>query len=199
MSTKLLVGITGHMGSGKTTVAKYLINQQNFVEKSFADPLKAACKALFLFSDEQVFGTQEQKATPDPRWFGCSPRTALQFVGTELLRNNLDQIMPGLGQAVFVHHFKLWFESQSDNVVLHDVRFLNEAKALKDLGGIVIRIRRSSSDCIQHTHQSEIEIDQIEADYYVDNESGLDELFDRINQILDENRLCDKIDNLSIK
>ena len=81
----MLIGFMGIKGSGKDTCADLLIQNYGFMKKSFADPLKHACKELFLFTNEQVFGTQLQKETPDPRWFGCSPRVALQYVGTDLL------------------------------------------------------------------------------------------------------------------
>lgn len=187
MQAPKLIGITGHIGSGKTTAAHHLISNPNgnWIEKSFADPLKEACKTLFLFTDEQVYGTQAQKKTPDPRWFGCTPRKALQFVGTELLRDNLDKIMPGLGKDVFVHHFKLWLESNTtSNIVIHDMRFLNEAKAIKELGGIVIRINRREADSIDHTHPSEKEIDLIVADHYIANEQDVTYLTDEIDRIV---------------
>lgn len=184
MSRKLLIGITGHIGSGKTTAGKYLVSRYNFVERSFADPLKDACKTLFLFSDEQVRGTQDQKASPDPRWFNCSPRIALQFIGTDLLRNRLDEIMPGLGQDIFIRHFALWYANTSCSVVLHDVRFKNEAIALKNLGGTIIRIKRDEVDVVEHTHTSEMEIDEIEPDYCIENNGGVNDLFRKIDRIV---------------
>ena len=104
----VLIGLMGVKASGKSTGASFLINKHSFVEKSFAECLKKACQQLFLLTDEQVFGTQEQKETPDPRWFNCTPRKMLQYVGTDLLRDNLNTIMPGLGYNMFSHHFRLW-------------------------------------------------------------------------------------------
>ncbi|XWV26024.1 hypothetical protein QJ857_gp1056 [Tupanvirus soda lake] len=185
----VLIGLMGIKGSGKTTGAAYLVDHYYFVEKSFAECLKKACKELFLLSDEQVFGTQEQKETPDPRWFGCTPRKMLQFVGTELLRDNLDKIMPGLGKNVFTHHFKLWYESEikmNPNlcVVVSDVRFQNEIDFIQSLGGVVIKIDRP---CVQTNdmHQSEIELQSISTyNHLINNTGTIDDLYRHIDEYL---------------
>jgi len=180
----MLVGIHGLKGSGKTTIAKYLQEKYHFIEKPFADPLKEICKVLFLLDDDQLYGTLEQKEQPDPRWFGCSPRKMFQYVGTELFRNQLDQIMPGLGEDVFIHHFKLQFPKyQKLNVIISDVRFQNEINMIHELGGIVIKIQ--TENVLVHTHSSEKDqYNTRNCDYVVYNNSTKDELFQHIDFIL---------------
>jgi hypothetical protein len=185
----VLIGLMGVKCSGKTTGATYLIKTYGFVEKSFAEPLKRACQELFLLTDSQVFGTQEQKETPDPRWFDCSPRKMLQYVGTELLRDQLDKIMPGIGQNVFTHYFKLWYEdaiSKNPNlcVVISDVRFQNEIDFIQNLGGKVIKINRSNvlSDDM---HQSELELQKITSyDHLIENSSTIEHFYSEIDHIM---------------
>ena len=178
----VLVGLMGIKGSGKTTGATFLITNYNFIEKSFAECLKKACKELFLLTDEQVFGSQEQKETPDPRWFGCTPRKMLQFVGTDLLRDNLEKIMPCLGKNIFTHHFKLWYERELQKnpnicIVIPDVRFKNEIDFIQSLNGIVIKIDRPSVET-GDTHQSEIELKNIMShDYLIKNNGTLDKFY----------------------
>src|SRR5687767_10209152 len=75
-----IIGLMGVKGSGKSTGSDYLISNYQYKEVAFADPLKKACQALFLFTDEQLYGTQEEKERADPRWFNCSPRTVMQFI-----------------------------------------------------------------------------------------------------------------------
>ncbi|AGC02079.1 Deoxynucleotide monophosphate kinase [Acanthamoeba polyphaga moumouvirus] len=197
----VLIGLMGNAGSGKTTFAEYIVKEYGFVEKSFADPLKKACKELFLFEDHQVYGTQEQKETPDPRWFNCTPRTALQFVGTELLRDNLDRIMPGIGKDIFIHHFKLWYQNELQKnpdvrVVVSDVRFQNEADFIKSLGGTVIKISRETSkinlfDKLSgfivnqtDTHASEKELKNINNyDILIENTNTIDNYYEKITEV----------------
>ena len=58
--------------------------------------------------------------------------------------------------------------------VVSDVRFLDEAKAIKELNGIIIRVNRkndvSSENGTEHKHKSELEMDSIIADYTIDND-----------------------------
>ena len=181
----VLIGLLGIAKSGKTTGAKHLISKYNFIEKTYADPLKIACKALFLLDDIQLYGTDDDKQTPDVRWFGCTPRKMMQYVGTDLLRNQLDKIMPGIKEDVFIHHFKLWYLSEVKKnpnlcIILSDVRFQNEVDFIQSLGGSVIKIDRPSVDN-GDTHQSEAEIRKITSyNYLVENTGTLE---DYLNQL----------------
>lgn len=186
-----LIGLMGIKKSGKDTCADYLVSNFGFEKKSFADPLKAACAELFMFDNSQIYGTQEQKETPDPRWFGCTPRLALQFVGTELLRNNLEKIMPGLGKNIFTHRFKLWFEEATRKnpnlcIVIADVRFQNEVDFIQSLGGHVIKIDRPSVQT-NDMHQSEVELQSITSyDELITNTGTLAEFYAKIVNIIDK-------------
>lgn len=187
----VLIGLMGKKGSGKTTGAQYLINKYHFVEESFANPLKKACQELFLLSHSQVFGTQEEKETPDPRWFRCSPRKILQYVGTDLLRDNLDKIMPGIGKDIFTHRFKLWYEEELIKnpllcVVISDVRFQNEVDFIQSLGGTIIKINRETG-IESDSHPSEMEMNRItNFDYLIDNNATLDEFYQKLNSCLSQ-------------
>lgn len=179
----VLIGIMGTKGSGKTTAANYFLTK-GFVEKSFADCLKRACMEIFLFDEDQVFGTLEKKETPDPRWLDCTPRKILQFVGTDLLRNHLETIMPGLGKNVFIRHFELWYEKNKDqNVVIPDVRFQNEFDFIKKMGGSVIKIERCGEN--SDVHESETEMQKILLyDYLISNQGTIEELGTKLGTIL---------------
>jgi len=200
----MLVGIMGRKGSGKDTCADYLVKQYGFVKKSFADPLKKVCQELFLFTNEQLYGTLEQKETPDPRWFNCSPRTAMQFVGTDLFRDRLDEIMPGLKKNIFTHHFKLYYkENPNIKIVIADVRFKNEVDLIKSLGGVIIKLDRLRTNnftrntfnifqsikniirsLITPDHSSESELDNLHGDYDIMNDSTQQQLYNKLDVIM---------------
>lgn len=148
----MIIGLIGNIGAGKSTCAEVLA-KHDFEIMAFADPLKQACISLFGFTQEQLYGSQECKATPDPRWFNVTPRQVMQFVGTDLLRNQLCQIMPELGSDIFVHRMKVALTEHQGNVVVHDVRFQNEADMIKSLGGYLVKIVRPNLSI--DTHASE--------------------------------------------
>ena len=143
-----IIGFMGKAGAGKTTAAqaveRFVINS---VIKSFSTPLKNAVRDLFLFSDEQVFGSYEHKVAVDPRW-GVSPREVLQKVGTECLR---DMICEGF----HVKRMEAEVDGQhEDNVIIiDDVRFLDEAEMILDRGGILISIRRPPEAIDNHASE----------------------------------------------
>ena len=183
----MIIGLMGLKKSGKTLAANYLVSNYNFVERAFADCLKKAIQEIFLLTDDQVFGTQEQKEECDSRWFNCSPRQILQFVGTDLLRNNLNLIMPEIGKNVFVHHMRIWcqdqFKDSKFRLVIPDVRFQNEVDFIHELGGIVIKINRFDSSL--DTHASENELLNIENfDYQINNNTTIEEFVIAINECL---------------
>jgi hypothetical protein len=71
----------GDLGSGKSSVARYLVSQHGFVELTFAGILKSVARDLFNLTEAQVNGTQEQKNTPVEHVRGHMPigRAAKDF------------------------------------------------------------------------------------------------------------------------
>jgi len=80
----MIIGISGFIGSGKTTAANYLV-QKGFKEYSMAGPLKKIAE-IFHFELHQLYGTQEQKLELNKYW-NISGREFLQkFVETIYLK-----------------------------------------------------------------------------------------------------------------
>lgn len=141
----MIIGLLGFIGSGKGTAGEILA-EKGFVKLSFADSLKDATSAIFGWPRDLLEGdtivSREFRETVDPFWskkFGkdITPRYILQIMGTEVMRNNLLN--------------SIWVDSlerkiyQHENVVITDVRFINEIKFLKDLSGILLQIDRKST------------------------------------------------------
>ena len=142
----MIIGFMGKAGAGKTTAA---LAVQRFILgstiKSFATPLKEAVKALFMFSDAQVYGTFEEKVTVDPRW-GVSPRKVLQKIGTDCIREMLCR-------DFHVKRMEAEIDSCKETTLIDDVRFVDEAQMILDRGGILIAIRRPPE--VEEAHASE--------------------------------------------
>tara|TARA_R110002111_G_scaffold121870_5_gene185640 strand:+ start:950 stop:1516 length:567 start_codon:yes stop_codon:yes gene_type:complete len=168
----MIIGITGKIGSGKSTLAEMLV-KEGYTEYSFAQPLKKIGE-IFGFSKEQLYGTQEQKLEKHSGW-GISSRQFLQKIGTELFREQLPKILPEMNiqYTVWVDLFRERYRKNKGNYVISDVRFIDEEKAIRQLGGVIIRTQRdnkvTSKSKKEHQHKSEMEQEQIKYDYLVNN------------------------------
>ncbi len=148
-----IVALTGFKREGKDIMAHYFVSTLGFTRYAFADPLKQACQIIFRFTPEQVDGESKEKS--DPRWAMVSPRTCFQLVGTELFREKFVELLPelhvGIGSAIWIYRFLLWLSDlitlnrargRETRVVITDLRFLDEAEILQELGCVVIRVVR---------------------------------------------------------
>lgn len=123
MNLPTVIAVCGPAGAGKSTVAGYLREYYGAHRFGFAQPLKNMVKRALDFTDEQVYGTQEQKEAIDPR-YNHSPRWFLQRIGTEGCR------------ATFGADF--WTRQTLDAIVrrnprlavIDDLRFRDEAEAV---------------------------------------------------------------------
>ena len=184
----LIVGIAGRKRSGKNSVAA--LAARGFLRLAFADHLKWLIMQTWDMSFDQVF-SDELKEQVDPRW-GFSPRQALQQVGTEVgrklhsdtwVRKTLDTIRRGSrGEEVILPNFEMGYfehitfdESYAQRWVIPDVRFPNEADAIRNQGGVIVKVTRPSLESTD-THDSETSVDLVEGDYYIVNDGSLDDL-----------------------
>jgi len=166
----MIIGITGKIGSGKTTLANYLVKSHNYTEYSMASPIKSIAQ-IFGYTHDQLNGSQQQKLEIHEHW-GISGREFLQKVGTELFRDKIKEVLPNM-KSVWVDLFRLQYEKEPKAYVISDIRFVDEANIIKQLGGIIIKVVRnsdvSSATRIEHVHKSELEMDSIPIDITIDN------------------------------
>lgn len=153
--SRLIIGLMGEAKTGKDTVANMLQAEYDFRHEAFAGKLKEACRVLFNFSDTQLHGSL--KEVVDPFW-NKTPRETLQFVGTELFRNQFDQNfwVKSLMSLIASNDNQRW--------VISDCRFRNEFQAIRDAGGKVIRLYRIDGVGAERGiegHPSEVEMQSI--------------------------------------
>jgi len=172
-----LIGIGYQIGVGKDTVADYMCATFGFRKMRFADPLKEAVAAIYGWSRESL-EEQEFKATVDKFW-GITPRTALQLVGTEAMRNNVDK---DIWIKAMQRRLSSYAASNKDpSVVVTDTRFINEVETIKEMGGKVIRVIRPDNEFTTGgavgQHASELELDGYDDwDYTIINDGDLKKL-----------------------
>ena len=152
----MIVALSGRKGSGKSALSDAFeaTCKGSVTRLSFAEPLKEALKPLFLFTDEQLYGSE--KETVDPRW-GVSPRWVMQHLATDFLREQVDE-------AFFLKHMDLRLKaSAGDNVVLiDDVRFENEQQLLKKHGALLIHVMRDGGEKDGHSSENSLDMDLID-------------------------------------
>lgn len=201
----MIIGIIGKKGVGKDTLCDYLVNRYNLEKYSFADPLKRTLIEMFCLKKEQVY-EQELKEVIDPRW-GISPREMMQIFGTNIIQNNINNFFPNLKtepRLFWVEHFINSYKERmitdpNLKIIISDVRFLHEAKAVKEIGGKLIRIIRSTSDDSNlnsdpdqirfQQHSSETELDDLEEgwiDDIIDNNTNLEELYQKGSNVIEK-------------
>lgn len=194
-----LIGIVGQAGHGKDTIGTILKEKHGFHTYALATPLKEGiCKTVFGLSDEQLY-TQLGKEKKDEFW-GCSAREIMQFVGTELFREQMCRIMPHVGKEFWLQVFRKWRKDlflklkYLPNVVVTDVRFQNEADFIKKYGGKIWRVQRDfgvHTDFLQEStrqHSSEIEQLNIQGvDEVIMNDGTIEDLEDKIKKLIEIN------------
>jgi hypothetical protein len=180
----MVIGIVGRKRHGKDTVADFLTSKYGYEKYSFANPLKLGAMEMFGLTEEQVFG--DQKEVIDPLW-GCTPRQILQVLGTELLQYDIQNHIPAfkeIGRLVWVKNFMRFYKNNPDkNLSIADVRFIHEANTIKELGGMVIKVVRPGMPDGDF-HASEVEIDHIDYDHLIINDGTLQDLYDKVDAIL---------------
>jgi len=168
-----IIGIIGKKGSGKTECSKVLIEKYKFRKISFADKLKEIVCELWDISKTNLYDpTMKEKV--DPRW-GKSYREIMQLFGTEVCRV--------IHWNTWIYHVEKEFKNKtSQNFVIDDVRFKNEAELIKKYGGILIKVVRPTLISENDQHQSEVEQDQIEPDVVIMNNYAIKDLHRRVEE-----------------
>lgn len=141
----MIIGICGFIGSGKDTIADYLVNLHHFRRESFANTLKDAVAQVFGWDRTMLEGRTKQarewREQVDPWWAErlgiphLTPRWILQQWGTEVCRKNFHD-------DIWIASLENKLRNSKDDVVISDCRFPNEIRAIKQAGGIVVRVVR---------------------------------------------------------
>lgn len=182
---------------------RYIVEEYNEIY-GYSEKIFATSKE----GDEYVETRQKQADQNEhpsfkTRWMGLSPRKMMQLLGTEAGRQI---IHPNIWvNALFSNykgrkdHFSVAKEKYFDfpNWIIPDTRFPNEAKAIKDRNGVLIRVNRKNftkdgryevvHDPVENPHPSETALDDYtDWDYIIENDGSLEELLSKVKQIYSE-------------
>lgn len=173
----MIIGISGKIGSGKDTVGNIISvwGKDPWNIKKFADALKETASILTGIPRAD-FEKEEVKNSNLGKEWSMTVRELLQKLGTEAIRNNVHEnawvnaLMSGYNES-----YCYW--------VVTDVRFPNEADAIRERGGILIRLNRNTGKSSNHPSETALD-DYPHFDYVIDNNGTIGDLTDRVRSIL---------------
>lgn len=218
-----LLAIGGHISSGKDTVAKiiqylvaeskkenlsftlesyldnkYFIAHEYFEEnsswqiKKFADKTTQSFETITGINYHKLDRKEKEKIRPLYIDFA---ETNKKVFGDDVWVNSLfSEYKPELKPSI---QNEVWSTSDIKKVypnwIITDMRFPNEFKAVKDRGGITIRVNRTYENPCKniplHEHPSETALDNEIFDYHIDNDGTMEELIEKVRVILIELKL----------
>ena len=209
----MIIGVCGFIGSGKDTIADYLVNIHQFRRESFANTLKDAVSQVFGWDRDMLEGrtrqSREWREQVDPWWAkrlnmpNLTPRWILQYWGTEVCRR-------AFHDDIWIAALENKLRNSQDDIVISDCRFPNEIKSIKAAGGIVVRVARgaepdwydaavsanrgpngNASWAISRAKLERLNVHASESawvgtkfDAKVDNNSSMDHLLNQINDLV---------------
>lgn len=177
-----LIGITGKLESGKSTLATMIMKRATVECKkyAFASALKNMCLDYFGFKWCDLY-TIDGKKTVHPLW-GITSREFMQRLGQGLR----DGIAPDVWVKVL--ETQILREQETFGLaVIDDVRMPNEVEMVHRLGGVMIRVTRpdhvSESTGIEN-HPSEQDLPDRIIEYDIANIGDKDALFDTVRMLV---------------
>ncbi len=174
----MIIGLSGYAQSGKDTVAELLCLNYGYKRVAFADAIRESILRLNPMLGNGIrageyaedYGWDVAKANPEIR-------RLLQCMGTEVGRQLV-------GDNVWVDIAMRTIDANPEqNWVVTDVRFPNEASAIKSRSGYMLRVNRLNHSAVNN-HASEHAMDNYMFDNVVINDGTLDDLSDNVFMLM---------------
>jgi hypothetical protein len=171
----IIIGIIGTEGAGKDTLADHLVANYGFVKYSMAQPIKEIARIMFGWSDELLNGRTKDLVDPvtgiKPReffkWFGtdiAQHKIHTQFPGLLIppremwvhsmkafVATQQTSTLPATRRISILPDTKPFYSTlrairnNPVRVIIPDIRFIHEARAIRELGGILIHLTTPNS------------------------------------------------------
>jgi hypothetical protein len=185
----MLIGLSGAAGAGKDAVALALTERHNFKRFALATKMKECALAIDPIVDFDMttvaldtgvrvrpirLSELIEKMGPEKAKKHPEVRRLYQRIGTEMGRETISKDL----------WVKLVFELMADqrgrDVVISDVRFLNEADAIRRRGGFLWRVIRPGAglegEAAKHVSETELQDEDGLYDEIIHNDGTLEDL-----------------------
>ena len=198
----MIIGVCGFIGSGKNTVADYLVREHCFVPVSFASVLKDTCASLFGWDREMLEGRSEesriQREIIDEFWSerlgipNFSPRYGLQYIGTDIMRKHFHPDIWVIASERVLMRYR--------DVVISDVRFPNEIKSIQKMNGKIVLVKRGPNPewydlALNHNRNSSLPKPDVHysewawigcaLDHTIENDGTMKDLSNKVENMID--------------
>lgn len=162
-----IIAFAGRKQSGKTTCSEFVAKYFNGTIEpfngakiyNFADPLKNdICINILGLTYDQCYGNDDSKNTlTDIIWDNkkLTAREVMQFVGTDIFR----KMKYDVWASATIQKIQ---RDQPKLAIIADCRFPNEVDAVKNAGGVVIKLTRNN---FNSNHESEVALDYDKYDH----------------------------------
>lgn len=191
-----LVGLIGKKRVGKDSFARRLTESHGYRRHSFAellresllnlDPIVGATGRteydygyggeLYPYAEAEVIHLSD--TVSQHGWEGAKSepevRRLMQHYG-----HGIRQVDPDFWVRPVMHAIA----TSNAPAVITDVRYLNEAEAVRAKGGVLVRIVRPGADD-GDTHPSEVELDGYPTTFEVVNEAGIEHLWELVDNLV---------------
>jgi hypothetical protein len=207
-----ILALNGYAKSGKDEIAKMIIEMDpTWQVKKFSNKLKQVASILtgvhpdkfedqlfkntplsddwFVWDYKTIAGgtLTEPTFSVDPKLRSMTARELLQKLGTEAIRNGLHD--NAWVNALMIDYVGM-YDIDTDRTtypkwIITDCRFHNEAFAVRDRDGIIVRVNRTGVFPI-NSHISETAIDKYDFDYVINNDGDIEELRTKVKDLLNQ-------------
>jgi hypothetical protein len=164
-----IIGLIGKKEAGKTTLARSILahtsKDYTCYLYSFASILKSMLLKAEICTEDELYLNKTLYS-----------REMMQKIGTNIIREQIDQKF--FCKKMIKEISSLLSENpigEKQIVVIDDVRFQNEASLINEIGGTLIKVVRSNWE-YSDNHRSETEMDKIETEITIFNDSDLQNL-----------------------
>jgi dephospho-CoA kinase len=191
-----LIGIHGKAGSGKSTFAEILNQHLSGHIFAFADPLKFVCAKAFGISIQEFYEPGRKEIVNE--FWNISPRKLAQFIGTEVFRDMMIDLLPGdIGSDFWVKRLHgilsgeledvsgMADEYHNKHIIVEDVRFQNEVDFIQMNGGKMIHIiKQNGGDHVvgipNHASETQALVFNKATCEIINNDGTLDDLENKV-------------------